>query len=483
MNKRKIIRTLGYIILTLGFLMIPSLIVSAIYQDGDSFEIGSTIAGTLVLGFLMSRVKAPEMKMRSRDGYTIVALAWLIICLIGAIPMYLSSVFESYIGAFFEMVSGFTTTGASVLSNPEYLPHGVGFWRCFSHWVGGMGVLVFVMMVAPMNNENSMHLVKAEVPGPTAGKLVPRMKETSMINYGIYAFLTLMCFILLLIGKVPVYDALCLSFGTAGTGGFSPSSVGFAAYNSYYVEMVVSVFMILFGVNFNVYFLILIKKVKDAFRIEEVWWYFGFIAFSTITIMANIMHTLPSAGQAFRYSFFQVASIITTTGFATVDFNQWPEYSKHVLILLMIVGACSGSTGGGMKVCRVVMVVKSFFTELKHIMDPRHISIVRLDGKKVEKETLIATRVYVCTYFLIICIVTLLISLNNQDFTTNLTAVLSCFNNIGPGFSAIGPMSNFSVYDDWVQLLLSLTMLTGRLEIFPMFMIFSRSSHEKRLSL
>lgn len=279
MNKRKIIRTLGYIILTLGFLMIPSLIVSAIYQDGDSFEIGSTIAGTLVLGFLMSRVKAPEMKMRSRDGYTIVALAWLIICLIGAIPMYLSGVFESYIGAFFEMVSGFTTTGASVLSNPEYLPHGVGFWRCFSHWVGGMGVLVFVMMVAPMNNENSMHLVKAEVPGPTAGKLVPRMKETSMINYGIYAFLTLMCFILLLIGKVPVYDALCLSFGTAGTGGFSPSSVGFAAYNSYYVEMVVSVFMILFGVNFNVYFLILIKKVKDAFRIEEVWWYFGFIAF------------------------------------------------------------------------------------------------------------------------------------------------------------------------------------------------------------
>lgn len=480
MNKRRIVNFLGKIILTEVLLMIPSLVVSLIYGDGDWLYFVKTMIPAAIIGGAFSLVKVPEKKMRSRDGYCIVALAWIIISVIGAFPLYFTGLFETYWGALFEIVSGFTTTGASVLKEPALLPHGVLFWRSFSHWVGGMGVLVFVMMIMPMENENSMHLVKAEVPGPVAGKLVPRMKKTSMILYGIYAVMTLVLVVLLLCGGVHVYDSFCLAFATAGTGGFGLSSAGIAGYASVYVEIVLAVFMLLFGVNFNLYHLILMKKVSDVVKNEELWWYIGFVAFGTLTICINICNTVGSFGTAIRQSFFQVSSIITTTGFATVDFDLWPEYSKHMLVLLMIVGACAGSTGGGMKVSRVIILVKSFINEIKYIVDPRVVSRVRLNGKIVEKEVLISTRIYTGTYFLILCLATLIISLDGFDFETNVTAVLSCFNNIGPGLAAVGPMMSFGEYSSWVQAFLSLIMLTGRLEIFPMFMLFSKSAHDKR---
>lgn len=480
MNRRRILNILGKIILTEVILMVPSLIVALIYGDGDAAGFAVTMAVSLVIGLILSSVKVSEHMMRSRDGYCIVALAWIILCVIGAFPLYFSGQFRSYWGAFFEIASGFTTTGASVLTQPELLPHGVLFWRSFSHWIGGMGVLVFVMMIMPMENENAMHLVRAEVPGPVAGKLVPRMKKTSMILYGMYAVMTVVLIILLLIGGMPLFDTLCLSFGTAGTGGFSISSAGFAAYNSAYIEIVISIFMILFGINFSVYYLILLKRVKEAVTNEEMWWFLGIIAFATLTICANICNSVSSLGLNLRQAFFQVSSIISSTGYATVDFELWPEYSKHMLVFIMIIGACAGSTGGGMKVSRVIILVKSVFSEIKHIIDPRAVSRVRLNGKPVEKEVLISTRIYASTWLMIICLGTLIVSLDGFDLETNITAVLSCFNNIGPGLGAVGPSQSFVGYSDWVWAFLSMIMLTGRLEIFPMFMLFSKSAHDRK---
>ena len=331
----------------------------------------------------------------------------------------------------------------------------------------------------PMENENSMHLIRAEVPGPVAGKLVPRMKKTSIILYGIYTAMTAILVVLLLFGGMNVFDAFATAFGTAGTGGFATSSTGIAGYDSAYIEIVLGIFMLLFGVNFNAYYLILIKRFTDALKIEEIQWYFGIVGVSVIVITINICHSLSAVSVSLRQAFFQVSSIITTTGFATVDFDKWPEFSRHLLVLLMIIGACSGSTGGGIKVSRVIVMVKSFFNEIRHIINPSSVTAVRANGKPMDKETLIAVRVYAASYFILICLFTLVISLNGLDFTTNLTAVLSCFNNIGPGLNLVGPMSNFSCYADWAQVILSIAMLTGRLEIFPMFMLFSKSVHRR----
>lgn len=480
MNKKRIINILGKIILVEVLLMLPSLIVALIYNDGDAKYFLYTLIPSLIIGLIMNSVKVSEDKMRSRDGYTIVALAWIIISLIGAVPLYLTGEFRSYPAALFEIVSGFTTTGASVLSSPEQLPHGVLFWRSFTHWVGGMGVLVFMLMIVPMKNKNSMHLVKAEVPGPTAGKLVPRMKKTSFILYSIYAVMTLILFVMLLAGKMPVFDSVCYAFATAGTGGFSISSSGIAGYNSAYLEIVISVFMILFGINFNVYYLILIRRIKEALKNEELWVYLGIVAAAVTVIMVNIVKTAGSISVAFRQALFQVSSIVSTSGYATVDYEYWPEICKHIIVLLMITGACAGSTAGGLKLSRVVILVKSFFTEIKHIIDPRSITLVKINKKPVDKETLIGTRIYASSYFIIICLSTLFISLDGLDLTTNLTAVLSCFNNIGPGLAKVGPMANFSVFSDGIMVFLSALMLTGRLEIFPMFMLFSKSSHDRK---
>ena len=479
MNKRKIISIIGKIILIEAALMVPALLLALYYGDGDASAFVCTIIPALIIGLAFSAVKQSDKRMSSRDGYFIVAAAWIIISLIGALPLYLGGGFPSYWNALFEIVSGFTTTGASVLAEPAQLGHGVLFWRSFTHWIGGMGVLVFVLMVMPMENDNSMHLVRAEVPGPTAGKLVPRMRTTSMILYGIYTVMTLILIILLMVGRMPVFDSFCIAFGTAGTGGFAVSSAGIAGYHSAYIEIVLGIFMLLFGVNFNVYHLLLLRKIKDVVKSEEVKVYFGIVLFATIAITVNTFDRLTGIGTTIRNAFFQVSSIMTTSGFATVDFDAWPEFSRHTLVLLMIIGACAGSTGGGFKVSRVIILFKAFLAEIRHIITPKAVITVRVDGKTVDKETLNSTKIYAAVYLILVCMFTWILSIDGKDMTTNLTAVLACFNNIGPGLGLVGPMTNYSVYSDWAQVLLSVAMLTGRLEIFPMFLLFARSTHDK----
>lgn len=479
MNTRKIMNVIGKIILVEAFLMLPSFFVAVGYGDGDAMAFVYTMIPSAIIGFLLTMVKQEQKRMSSRDGYFIVAAAWLLISVIGAMPLYLSGGFSSYWGALFEIVSGFTTTGASVLARPEDLMHGVAFWRCFTHWVGGMGVLVFLLMVIPMENDTSMHLVRAEVPGPTAGKLVPRMRTTSMILYGIYGGMTLVLILILKALGMKWFDSFCIGFGTAGTGGFALSSAGIASYASPAIEIVLGIAMILFGINFNVYYMLLLGKAKEALASEEAKVYLGIILCSTAAIAVNICTGFEKITDAVRAAFFQVSSIITTTGFATVDYEQWPEFSKHILVLLMIVGACAGSTGGGLKVSRVLILIKSFAAEIRQIINPKEIVCIRLDGKPLDKKTLNSTRIYLAAYFILICVFTLVLSLDGLDLTTNLTAVLSCFNNIGPGLNQVGPMANFGVYSDWAKVLLSLAMLTGRLEIFPMFLLLAKSAHDR----
>ena len=479
MNKRKIVSFIGRIILIEAALMVLPLFVALYYGDGDAWVFAVTILAALIPGVLMARVRQSDRRLSSRDGYFIVAATWIIISLIGAMPLYMAGGFRSYWSALFEIASGFSTTGASVLAQPELLGHGVLFWRSFTHWIGGMGVLVFVMMVMPMENDNSMHLVRAEVPGPTAGKLVPRMRTTSMILYGIYAAMTMILLVLLLLGGMPLFDSFCIAFGTAGTGGFAVSSAGVAGYHSAYIEILLGIFMLLFGVNFNVYHLLLLGKVKDALKSEEVKAYLGIVITATVLISINTFSRVTGLGTTVRNAFFQVASIMTTSGFATVDFNFWPEFSKHTLVLLMIIGACAGSTGGGFKVSRLIILLKAMMAEVRHIITPKAINPVRIDGKPIDKETLNSIRIYAAAYLILICLFTWILSLDGKDLTTNVTAVLSCFNNIGPGLGGVGPMNNFGIYSDWAQVLLSLCMLTGRLEIFPMLLLFGRSMNTR----
>ena len=479
MNKRKIVSFIGRIILIEAALMVLPLLVALYYGDGDAWAFAVTILTALIPGVLMARVRQSDRRLSSRDGYFIVAATWIIISLIGAMPLYMAGGFRSYWSALFEIASGFSTTGASVLEEPALLGHGVLFWRSFTHWIGGMGVLVFVLMVMPMENDNSMHLVRAEVPGPTAGKLVPRMRTTSMILYGIYAAMTMILLVLLLLGGMPLFDSFCMAFGTAGTGGFAVSSAGVAGYHSAYIEVLLGIFMLLFGVNFNVYHLLLLGKIKDALKSEEVKAYLGIVITATVLISINTFSRVAGLGTTVRNAFFQVASIITTSGFATVDFNFWPEFSKHTLVLLMIIGACAGSTGGGFKISRLIILLKAMMAEVRHIITPKAINPVRIDGKPIDKETLNSTRIYAAAYLILICLFTWVLSLDGKDLTTNVTAVLSCFNNIGPGLGGVGPMNNFGIYSDWAQVLLSLCMLTGRLEIFPMLLLFGRSMHTR----
>lgn len=479
MNKRKIVSFIGRIILIEAALMVLPLLVALYYGDGDAWAFAVTILTALIPGVLMARVRQSDRRLSSRDGYFIVAATWIIISLIGAMPLYMAGGFRSYWSALFEIASGFSTTGASVLEEPALLGHGVLFWRSFTHWIGGMGVLVFVLMVMPMENDNSMHLVRAEVPGPTAGKLVPRMRTTSMILYGIYAAMTMILLVLLLLGGMPLFDSFCMAFGTAGTGGFAVSSAGVAGYHSAYIEVLLGIFMLLFGVNFNVYHLLLLGKIKDALKSEEVKAYLGIVITATVLISVNTFSRVTGLGTTVRNAFFQVASIITTSGFATVDFNFWPEFSKHTLVLLMIIGACAGSTGGGFKISRLIILLKAMMAEVRHIITPKAINPVRIDGKPIDKETLNSTRIYAAAYLILICLFTWILSLDGKDLTTNVTAVLSCFNNIGPGLGGVGPMNNFGIYSDWAQVLLSLCMLTGRLEIFPMLLLFGRSMHTR----
>ncbi len=452
-------------------LMIPA-IVAGIYSESITpFLITSAI---LMAVFLILGLKKPEnTTIYGKDGFVIIACAWILWSIFGALPFVISESIPSFVDAFFETVSGFTTTGSTILTDIASLPRGMNFWRCLTHWIGGMGVLVFVMVIVSLEEKNSMHLMRAEVPGPETDKLVPRARESARILYGMYLALTLAEVIFLFLGGMDLYDSIIHSFSTAGTGGFNNRNSSVAYYDSAYIDGVITVFMILFGINFNMYYFLLLKKVKVVFKNEEVRAYLGIITAATVAITINILNVYGNVFHAFRYAVFQVASVITTTGFMTADFNLWPEFSKCILLGIMIIGACAGSTGGGIKVSRMLILGKSVKRELKQIIHPKSVNIVKVNGKKVDEETLHNVYIYFIAYIIIFTMSVLVISLNNFDFATSFSGVLTTINNIGPGISAVGPTENFSAFSNLSKLVFCFDMLVGRLEIIPFLVLFS----------
>ena len=435
----------------------------------------------VAVGLVMGRKKPARTALYARDGFAVVALAWLLMSAFGALPFVLSGDIPFYVDAFFETVSGFTTTGASILTEIEPLHRGILFWRSFTHWVGGMGVLVFVMAILPMTDGHGMHLMRAEVPGPSVGKLVSRMGDTAKILYGIYLAMTVMEIVLLLLGGMPLFDACIHAFGTAGTGGFSSRNISVGAYDSAYFDVVIGVFMLLFGVNFNLYYFLLIKRFRDVFRSEELRAYLLIVGAAVAAIAADIVHIYGTVGRSLRYAFFQVASIITTTGFATADFNAWPEFSRAILVILMFIGACAGSTGGGVKVARVVILCKTSLGDMRKMLHPNAVTTVRFEGKPLTDRTIRSVHLFLTVYILIFTVSVLLLSLDRFDLTTTFTAVAACINNIGPGLEVVGPMGNYAQFSPAAKLLLSFDMLVGRLEIFPMLLLFAPSIWKRRL--
>ena len=481
MNRRMVVFLLSRILLIEAVLMLPSFAVGLIYgETGTAALCFLPVMGVLLLLGLIGLKKPKNTAIYAREGFLTVAGAWVLMSLFGAVPFWLSGEFRTFWDALFEIVSGFTTTGASILETVEQLPHCILFWRSFSHWVGGMGVLVFVLAVMPMSEERSMHLMRAEVPGPVKGKLVPRMRDTAKILYAVYSVLTVILIILLRAGGMPLFESVCHAFGAAGTGGFSVKNAGIKAYDSTYIHVVLSTFMLLFGVNFSLYHLILIKKWKNAVRSEELHVYLGIIATAVVLITINTLTAAASFGITLRDAYFQVSSIITTTGYATVNFDQWPGFSKMILLLLMVFGACAGSTGGGLKISRVVILAKSARQEIRHLLHPRTVTVVRMEGKPIGPDLIRATLAFFLLYVTCLALGVLLLSLGQPDFLTNFTATLACLSNIGPGLALVGPAENYSFYSGAAKVLLSFEMLAGRLELFPVLMLFSPLTYRHR---
>lgn len=454
--------------------------VSLIYgETSDMAAFGITSAVLCVFFLLFGRKKPENGRIYGKDGLVIVAAAWILWSVFGALPFYLSREIPSYVDALFETVSGFTTTGSTILTDIEALSYGMNFWRCLTHWIGGMGVLVFVMVVTSLDDKSSMHLMRAEIPGPEADKLVPKARETAKLLYAMYLALTVAEIIFLLAGGMNLYDSIIHSFSTAGTGGFANHNSSVAYYDSAYIDGVITVFMILFGINFNMYFLLLIKDVKSVWKNEEVRAYLGIIVAATLVITCNVLSIYKEPLKAFRYSIFQVASIITTTGFATADFNLWPELSKCILLLIMVIGACAGSTGGGVKVSRFLILWKSILKQVKGMLHPKSVNVVKVNGKKISNETLQGVYAYFSAYVFVFGISVLLVALDNFDFATTISGVLTTLSNVGPGISRVGPIENFQSFSVLSKIVFSMDMLIGRLEIFPFLMICSPSFWRK----
>ena len=454
--------------------------VSLIYgETSDMAAFGITSAVLCVFFLLFGRKKPENGRIYGKDGLVIVAAAWILWSVFGALPFYLSREIPSYVDALFETVSGFTTTGSTILTDIEALSYGMNFWRCLTHWIGGMGVLVFVMVVTSLDDKSSMHLMRAEVPGPEADKLVPKARETAKLLYAMYLALTVAEIIFLLAGGMNLYDSIIHSFSTAGTGGFANHNSSVAYYDSAYIDGVITVFMILFGINFNMYFLLLIKDVKSVWKNEEVRAYLGIIVAATLVITCNVLSIYKEPLKAFRYSIFQVASIITTTGFATADFNLWPELSKCILLLIMVIGACAGSTGGGVKVSRFLILWKSILKQVKGMLHPKSVNVVKVNGKKISNETLQGVYAYFSAYVFVFGISVLFVALDNFDFATTISGVLTTLSNVGPGISRVGPIENFQSFSVLSKIVFSMDMLIGRLEIFPFLMICSPSFWRK----
>ncbi len=479
MNYRMIRYILGRVLQFEAIALLLPLICSLIYKEHNlPLYIGCIVLSALC-GFLLTLKKPTDRNIYAKEGFVIVSLAWIFISLFGAFPFFFSGHIPNFIDALFETVSGFTTTGASILTDVEALPKSLIMWRSFTHWIGGMGVLVFLIAILPGENGGSnMYLVKSESTGPSVSKLVPKAKSTAKILYTIYSAMTLIEVVFLLLGGMTLFESLTLSFGTAGTGGFAINNAGIGAYSSY-VQIVITIFMILFGVNFSLYYLLLIKRFRDVFRSDELKAYFGIIATSIILITVNAYHTFDGLFDAIKHSAFQVGSIITTTGFGTVDFNQWPEFSKGILLVLMFVGAMAGSTGGGMKVSRILVLIKSMVKELRIMAHPKRVYKINMDGRPIAHETVRSITVYSVCLVAIFAISLLIISLDNFNFETNFSAVAATINNIGPGFDAVGPTQNFSIFSPLSKLVMIFDMLAGRLEIFPILALFSRSTWKK----
>ena len=465
-----ILNTVGLMLKVEAVLLLLPAIAALIYGESCLWSILISAAISLAAGFALTLLSRPKTQViYAREGFITVALAWVAVSAVGALPFWISREIPSYIDAFFETVSGFTTTGASILANVEVMSRGLLFWRSFTHWVGGMGVLVFVMALVPSVTDRSIHIMRAEMPGPVVGKLMPRARDTASILYKIYVGMTLAQIVLMWAGGMPLYESIVHAFGTAGTGGFGVKADSIAGYSPY-LQWVITVFMLLFGINFNLYYLLLIRRFRAAAQSSECWYYLGIVGVSIALITANILPMYESFQEALRLSAFQVASIVTTTGYATADFNLWPQFSKAILLLLMIVGACAGSTGGGLKVSRAVMLFKTVGREIRHLLHPRSVNSVRFEGKQVDGATLKGVSSYFALYIICILAICLVLSLEPFDLETNLSATLACFNNIGPGLAAVGPASNYAAYSPLSKLVLSLAMLLGRLEIYPLLL-------------
>ncbi len=475
MNYRVVAYILGWVLnIEAAFMLFPFL-VSLIYGEHDKgMAFVWVMLGAAAVGTLMVIKKPKDTNFYLKEGFVTVALSWIMMSAVGALPFVINGDIPRFVDAFFETVSGFTTTGASILSDVEALARCSMFWRCFTHWIGGMGVLVFLLAIVPMAGGTHMNLMKAESPGPSVGKIVPKVKNNAIFLYSIYIVMTIVMVIFLVAGNMSLYDSLCTAFGTAGTGGFGLYNDSFMS-QSPYIQWVVTVFMILFGVNFGVYFLLATGKLKDAFKHEEARTYFAIIFVAAAIMYIDLRDVIAGAGNALRHIFFQIGSIMTTTGFASMDFDQWPETSKTVLVLLMFIGACAGSTGGGIKVVRIIILFKTFVKEIVSFLHPRSVKKVKSEGKVVEHEILRATNVYFATFMFMFVGSILLISLEGKDMVTNFTAVAATINNIGPGLSMVGPTQNFGFFSDFSKLVLSFDMLAGRLELFPLLLLFCPS--------
>ncbi len=454
------------------FLLLPAL-TAVVYREPELPAYVATALICMTGAGLLCHRKPQNTRFYAREGFVAVALCWLVLTVTGALPFVLSREIPFIIDAMFEAASGFTTTGATILSNVEALSHASLLWRCMTHWVGGMGILVFMLIVLPLAGGQTIYLMRAESPGPSVSKMSPHMRDTALILYAIYFGLTVLQTILLLVGGMPMFDSICVSLATAGTGGFGNWNNSIAHYNSYYLQGVITTFMILFGINFSAYFLLLTRRFKQMFKIEEIRVYLGVIAVFTALIAFNIRDMFGSAFESFHHALFQVASIITTTGFSTVDFDQWPAFSKMLLVLLMFIGACAGSTGGGMKCSRILLLFKGVKKEMMSLIHPRLVRVHKMDGQRVQHEVMRSVNAFLVAYLLVIAVSTLLVSLNCEDIVTNFTAVVTCVNNVGPGLNLVGPTANFGLLHPLSKLILLFDMLAGRLELFPMLLLFA----------
>ena len=471
MNTKSIRFILGWILNIEALLMLLPVATAVVYREEEGVAYALVMAVCAAVGALMTYKKPNNPSFYAKEGFVCTALGWIVMSAFGCVPFMLTGEIPSFVDAMFEMVSGFTTTGASVVLNVEELSRCTNMWRFFSHWIGGMGILVFLLAVLPLVGGSNMQLMKAESPGPSVGKLVPKVRFTARILYVLYVALTVLQVLVMLLGGMTFYEALCTSFGTAGTGGFGIYGDSIAGFSPF-LQWAITIFMIAFGVNFNVYFLLYMRRPKDALHCEEMHWYLGIVVAAALMICANAYDVAMTLESNLRQSFFQVASIITTTGFATTDFNLWPGFSHGILVVLMFVGACAGSTGGGIKVSRFLLLGKTLGKELKQALHPQVVAPVRMDGKLVNHETIRTTNVFVAAYIFIFAASFMLVSLDGFDMVTNFTSIAATLNNIGPGLNQVGPMMNFGAYSNFAKLVLIFDMLAGRLEIFPMLVLF-----------